>query len=62
MAKSHGERELSTRRHSAHRGSIGGQREVETQLRPSAQVRYEELLVCREPLRVKCEGVRALSR
>ena len=53
MPKPNGERELSTRRDTEHRGAFGGQRDSETRPRPSADVLDEELLVCREPFRVK---------
>jgi len=62
MAKPHGERELSTRRDTEHRGSVVRQRDVEARLRPSAHVLDKELLVCREPFSVKGEGGRALAR
>ena len=62
MAKSHGERELSTRRDTEDRGSVGRQRDVEPRLRPSAHVLDKELLVRREPFRVKGEGGRSAGR
>jgi hypothetical protein len=62
MAKPHGERKLSTRRDTEHRGSVGRQRDVEARLCPSADVLDKELLVRREPFRVKGEGGRALAR
>ena len=62
MPKPHCERELSTRRDTEYRGSVGRQRDAEARLRPSADVLDKELLVRREPFRVKGEGGRALAR
>ena len=61
MAKSHGERELSARRDTEHRRSVGRQRDVEPRLHPSAHVLDKELLVRGEPFMVKGEGGRALT-
>jgi hypothetical protein len=53
MAKPDGERELSTCGNTKYRRALGGQRDSETRPRPLADVLDEELLVRREPLRVK---------
>ena len=53
MPKPKSERELSTRRDTEHRSTFGGQRDSETQAHPLPDVPDEELLVCREPFRVK---------
>jgi hypothetical protein len=62
MAKPHRERELTTPRDTEHRRSVCRQRDVEARLRPSADVLDKELLVRREPFRVKGECGRALAR
>ena len=53
MPKPKSERELSTRRGTEHRGAFSGQRDSKPRPRPLADVLDEELLVCREPFRVK---------
>ena len=53
MPKPKGERELSTRRDTEHRGAFGGQRDSEPRPRPSADVLDEKPLMCREAFRVK---------
>src|SRR6516164_1489884 len=53
MPKPDRERQLPTRRYTEHRGTFGWQRYPESGPRPSADVPDEELLVCREPFRVK---------
>ena len=51
MPKPDGEGQLTTRRDAEHRGAFCGQRNSETRARPSAELRDEEPLVCREPFR-----------
>src|SRR5262245_60525026 len=53
MAKPHREREFSADRGTPHGGTFGGQLDSETRLHPFAYVSDEELLVCRETLRVE---------
>jgi hypothetical protein len=53
MPQPEGERELSTRRGTEHRGAFGGERDSEPRPRPSADVLDEEPLVGRESLRVE---------
>src|SRR3984957_7508015 len=53
MPKPNREGQLSTRRGAEHRGTFRGQRHTKPQLRPSASVFDEELLVCREAFRLK---------
>jgi hypothetical protein len=62
MTKAHGQREFRTGGDTECRGSIGRQLGAQAGRRPSADVVDEELLVCREPLRVEGEGVRAAAR
>ena len=45
MPEPDGERELSARRDTAHRGTAGGERDSETRQHPPAYVLDEELLV-----------------
>lgn len=51
------ERELSTRRDTEHRGAFGGQLDAEARSCPATDILDEELLVCREPLRIKARRV-----
>jgi len=53
MPKPEGERELSARRGTEHRGTLGGQRDSEPRPRPAADVLDEKPLMGREPFRVK---------
>lgn len=53
MPKSDGESQLPARRDTEHRRAFGRQPDSETRSHPSAHVFNEELLVCREPLRLK---------
>jgi hypothetical protein len=53
MPEPDGERELSARRDTEHRGTAGGQRDSETPPHPPAYVLDEEPLVRGEPFRVK---------
>src|ERR1051326_509602 len=53
MPKPKSEGQLSNRRDAEHRGTLSGQRHAKPRLRPSANVLDEELLVRREPLRLK---------
>jgi hypothetical protein len=53
MPKSQSEGQFSTRRDAEHRGTFGRQRYAKTRLHPSANLLDEELLVCREPLRLQ---------
>src|SRR5580698_8266425 len=57
MSKPKSERQLSTRRRAEHGGTFSGERHAKPRLRPSANVLDEELLVCREPLRLKARRV-----
>jgi hypothetical protein len=57
MSKTDGERELSTSRHPEHRGAFGGQIHAEARPQPPMDVLDEELLVGREPLRIKTRRV-----
>src|ERR1700721_1583021 len=57
MPKPKSESQLSTRRDTEHCGTFSGQRHAKPRLRPSADVLDEELLVCREPLRLKTRRV-----
>src|SRR5690242_1517507 len=53
MPEPEGERELAARRGTEHRSAFAGQRGSETRAHPPADVLDEELLVGREPFRVK---------
>jgi hypothetical protein len=53
MPKPDGEGQLPARRDTEHRGAFGGHPDAETRSHPSRNVLDEELLVCREPLRLK---------
>jgi hypothetical protein len=53
MPKTNREGQLSTRRGAEHCGTFRGQRHTKPQLRPSANVLDEELIVCRKALRRK---------
>src|SRR6202021_3512706 len=57
MPKPKSEGQLSPRRDAEHCGTFSGQPHVKPRLRPSANVLDEELLVCREPLRLKTRRV-----
>src|SRR4029077_19453809 len=57
MPKPKREGQLSTRRGAEHCGTFRGQRHIKPQLRPSANVLDEELLVCRKALRRKARRV-----
>src|SRR5580700_9538982 len=57
MPKPKSEGQLATRRYAEHCGTFSGQRHAKPRLRPSANVLNEELLVCREPLRLKARRV-----
>ncbi len=57
MPKPDSERQFSARRDAEHRGTLSGQRHAKPRLRPSANVLDEELLMRREPLRLKARRV-----
>jgi hypothetical protein len=57
MPKPEGERQLTAGRDAEHRGTLGGQRDAEARADPPADVPDEELLVGREPFRIKARRV-----
>ncbi len=57
MAKPKSEGQLPARRDAKHRSPFTGKRHAKPRLRPSSNILDEELLVCREPFRLKARRV-----